>query len=134
MVAEWLASVGANSGIVRRELPFVQTSGVSGASVGANSGIVRRNCGQPQSAVLPIASVGANSGIVRRKINMKILTNPSCFSRREFRNREAAYTDALGQAVKLASVGANSGIVRRCIEHYELFMFNSLQSARIQES
>ena len=76
-----------------REAVFWRNDGITDhhASVGANSGIVRRGSLGGVGIVKTIASVGANSGIVRRKhatgATQKAVTR---FSRREFRNREAA--------------------------------------------
>jgi len=64
---------------------------MNGASVGANSGIVRRYDAEHFAWVFPLdASVGANSGIVRRQnLISRLESGGISFSRREFRNREA---------------------------------------------
>ena len=58
----------------------------------------------------------------------------SCFSRREFRNREAEFSSTRRMAQVHASVGANSGIVRRSSVSATGTLPGRLQSARIQES
>ena len=104
-------------------------------------------------------SVGANSGIVRRDLELPCFVARDDFSRREFRNREAALIFGKFSCTAEAAVGANSGIVRRiivtrltagviaCLSRREfrnreavrncdtLYLLEiQLQSARIQES
>ena len=71
------ASVGANSGIVRRVWSAISLLGCIIASVGANSGIVRRPTVPVTVPVMFRASVGANSGIVRRLMILSAAFQPA---------------------------------------------------------
>ena len=127
------ASVGANSGIVRRlSVALTPTPNIS-ASVGANSGIVRRQESHSNVAS-PRASVGANSGIVRRTwAQLGVSANQASVGANSGIVRRGV-TLITQRAAVIASVGANSGIVRRMWAAAIQANLIELQSARIQES
>ena len=135
MVNPGIASVGANSGIVRRGLVTSKETGLASASVGANSGIVRRI--NVVSLIPPVAA-----SFSRREFRNREAADGrfgesnfiSCFSRREFRNREAGIT--------LRRVAQINRFSRREFRNREAvacrltltIIIVVLQSARIQES